>query len=247
MAELDLLIRARRVVLPDGIRPAAVGVAGGLIVDVVPYEHAARGRGDGRAGRRRGLAARAGRHPRAHQRAGPDRLGGIRVRDPRRSGRRHHHDHRHAAEQGPADRERRRAARQARRRGWQCHVDVGFWGGAVPGNDDQRAAAACGPGCSGSSASPSTRASPSSRRWTKPRWSGPAAGRRARQPAHRSRRGCRRPRGRAAAAGRDYASFLRSRPRGGRDGRHRPRHRAGARHRGPRHLAAPVRRGRAAR
>ena len=42
MADLDLLIRGRRVVGPDGIRPAAVGVRGGQIViverDALPEE-----------------------------------------------------------------------------------------------------------------------------------------------------------------------------------------------------------------
>jgi allantoinase len=38
MADLDLLIRGRRVVGPDGIRRAAVGVQGGQIVIVEPYD-----------------------------------------------------------------------------------------------------------------------------------------------------------------------------------------------------------------
>jgi allantoinase len=40
-AEPDLVIRARGVVLPDGVRPAAVGISGGTIVGVLPYDGAA--------------------------------------------------------------------------------------------------------------------------------------------------------------------------------------------------------------
>ena len=60
-----------------------------------------------------------------------------------RGRRRRHDDRRHAAQQHPADHDGGRAARssaavaRARR-----HVDVGFWGGAVPGNLDDLAAAA---------------------------------------------------------------------------------------------------------
>ena len=35
-----LLIRSRRAVLPDGVRPAAVRIAGGRIVSVEPYDAA---------------------------------------------------------------------------------------------------------------------------------------------------------------------------------------------------------------
>ncbi len=47
----------------------------------------------------------------------------------------------------------------------QCVVDVGFWGGAVPGTPTSSPRCTTR-GCSASSASCSTPASPSSRRWT---------------------------------------------------------------------------------
>ena len=86
-------------------------------------------------GPRRGAAARARRHPRPRQRAGPDRVGGLRHGHPGRGGRRGHDDRRHAAEQHSC---RRRIwphwrTKRERARG-QAHVDVGFWGGAVPDN-----------------------------------------------------------------------------------------------------------------
>src|SRR5271155_4377170 len=45
----ELVIRARRVVTEDGVRPATVTVAGGLITDIGPYESAS-GQPGGRAG-----------------------------------------------------------------------------------------------------------------------------------------------------------------------------------------------------
>ena len=39
-AEPDLVIRARSMVLPDGVRPAAVGIRDGTIVEVLPYDGA---------------------------------------------------------------------------------------------------------------------------------------------------------------------------------------------------------------
>ena len=65
------------------------------------------------AGRRRGAAARPGRHPRARQRARPHRVGGLRHRHPGGRRRRRHHDHRHAAEQPAADRRRAGAGRSS--------------------------------------------------------------------------------------------------------------------------------------
>ena len=85
--------------------------------------------------RRRGAAARAGRHPRPRQRAGPHRVGGLRDRDPRGRRRRRDDDRRHAAQLDPADDHASRRWRSSvpSPQG-QCFVDVGFWGGAVPGN-----------------------------------------------------------------------------------------------------------------
>ena len=61
----------------------------------------------------------------------------------------------------------------------QIMVDVGFWGGAVPGNLGPTSPRCTTPACSASSASCSTPASPSSRTWTPatsrrpwPRWLG---------------------------------------------------------------------------
>ena len=68
-------------------------------------------RGDAR--RRRGAAARAGGHPRARQRAGPHRVGGLRDGDPRRGRGRRDHDRGHAAELGAADDDARRPGREA--------------------------------------------------------------------------------------------------------------------------------------
>ena len=71
----------------------------------------------------------------------------------------------------PADRRPGRAARSsARPRDGQCAVDVGFWGGAVPGNLGRPAARCTTPACSGSSASSRRRASTSSRRSTRASW-----------------------------------------------------------------------------
>ena len=68
-------------------------------------------RGDAR--RRRGAAARAGRHPRARQRAGPDRVGGLRDRDQGSRGGRRDHDPGHAAQLGAGDDDGRRPGSQA--------------------------------------------------------------------------------------------------------------------------------------
>ncbi len=62
-------------------------------------------------------------------------MGRLRHGDARGGGRRRHDDRRHAAQQHAGDDDRRGAARRSgRRRAAQCHVDVGFWGGVVPGN-----------------------------------------------------------------------------------------------------------------
>ena len=38
MTEPDLVVRGQRVVTPDGIRPASVGIRGGEIIFVGPYD-----------------------------------------------------------------------------------------------------------------------------------------------------------------------------------------------------------------
>ena len=59
----------------------------------------------------------------------------------------------------------------------QVRVDVGFWGGAVPGNRRPTSSRCTRPGCSASSASCSTPASRSSPTWSRtrspPRWPRP--------------------------------------------------------------------------
>ena len=107
---MSLVVRARRVVLPDGERAAAVHTEDGRITAVTGFDDAPAGRRH--PGRRRGAAARPGRQPRARQRARAHRVGGLRLRDagPRR--RRGHHDRRHAPELDPADDDRRGVARE---------------------------------------------------------------------------------------------------------------------------------------
>ena len=103
----------------------------GRIAAIAPYDRAAR-----RRPRRPRAAARPGRHPRARQRARPHRVGGLRHAPPgppRPAGSPPSIDmplNSHAAHCGPSPRWRSSGAAAGR----QCHVDVGFWGGAVPGN-----------------------------------------------------------------------------------------------------------------
>ena len=136
------------------------------------------GRGaDHHPGRRRGPAARPGRHPRARQRARPDRVGGLRLGHQGRRRRRDHHHPRHAAQLDPADRrrgrprgqaqggrgpgprrrrllgrrhprERRRAARPARRRRVRLQVlPAPLRGGRVPPPEQRRARPVPGGAC----------------------------------------------------------------------------------------------------
>ena len=133
--------------------------------------------------------------PRARQRAGPDRVGGLRHRHPGGRGRRRHHDRRHAAELDPAHRRRRRAGGEA-----------GGGRRAVPRGRRllgrrrarQRSAAwppCTTPGCSASSASWPTRGVPEFPPLsTAPSWTGAGRGGRARRAADRARRGRRDPR-----------------------------------------------------
>ncbi len=70
----------------------------GRIAAVAAYDDPARRRAERRPGRRRGAAARAGRHPRPRQRARSHRVGGLRLRDAGGGGRRRHDDRGHAAQ-----------------------------------------------------------------------------------------------------------------------------------------------------
>ena len=187
-----LLLRARRGVVGAREVPVAVRIRDGVIVEVSAYDVEAGAAETVEPRRRRGAAPRPRRHARARQRARPHRVGGLRHGDPRRGGRRRHHDRRHAAQQHPR-RPPRVAALDVKRAvaTGPGHVDVGFWGGAVPGNA-RRAARRCSTrASSGSSASsldsrrrrvPAARRRPSSRARAEAR-------RRPRRAAARARRG----------------------------------------------------------
>jgi allantoinase len=137
----DLLVRARRVLTPDGVRPAAVAVAGGVITEVGPYP--ARREPDGTTVvdltddqvLLPGLVD-------AH----------VHVNEPGRTGWEGFASATLAAAAGgittiidmplnsipPVTDPAALAAKRASASG-QCQVDAGFWGGAVPGNEPQRA------------------------------------------------------------------------------------------------------------
>ena len=110
----DLVIRGRRVLTTAGIAAREVGVRGGKIVAIEPLGNGLAGRRGHRTRRRRNPDPRPGGHPRPRQRARPHRVGGLRLRHPRRGGRRRDHHHRHAAELHPAHHQRGRPQAQAR-------------------------------------------------------------------------------------------------------------------------------------
>ena len=241
---MSLVVRARRVVLPDGERAAAVHTEDGRITAVTAFDDAPVRRRDPR--RRRGAAARAGRQPRARQRTGAHRVGGLRHRDPRRDRRRRHHDRRHAPQLDPADDHRRRVARETR-------------DGERPGRGRRRVLGRRRAG----QPRPAPAAARGGRRRVQVlparlrRPGVPAAGRRRpagrarragdlRRPAHRPRRGRRRDRG-GAGADRRPATPASSPPgRGGGGvgdrpaGRGRPRHRGAGARRPPRRRRRPA-------
>ena len=207
----ELIIRADRVVTADGIVPRSGSHQEREGRRRRPSgRHAGPGRGHP-AGRRRGAAARPRRHARARQRAGAHRVGGLRHRDRGRGGRRRHDDRRHAAELDAADDRRRGARAQARGRAGAVPVDVGFWGGRRARQRASPGARCTRPACSASSASWSTRACPSSRRWTRPGSSAPPG----RRPSFGSRCSCT-PRTRRCVVRRrrpaTTRAFVRSRP-----------------------------------
>ena len=111
--QLISCVRARRVVVGDAEVAACVEVTDGRIAAVTPYDRVPSVPDRGDARRRRGAAARAGRHPRARQRAGPHRVGGLRDRDPGGRGGRRDHDPGHAAQLGAGDDHGRRPGAQA--------------------------------------------------------------------------------------------------------------------------------------
>ena len=133
------------------------------------------------------------------------------------------------------------------RRAENAYVDVGFWGGADPGQPSTELRACTTPACSASSASCCTRVSTSSRLWTRTS-SRPTSQRAAqlRRADDRARRGRGRDRARAVRARRELRrrSCLPAARR--RERRHRARHRAGALDRRPGAHPAPVQLRRAA-
>jgi allantoinase len=142
----DLVIWASRVVTPGGVRPAAVSISGGLITAVEPCPHEA--------------AARLAQAPASLVALAGDEvlLPGlvdthVHVNEPGRTSWEGFASATRAAAAGgittiidmplnsvppTVSADALRVKREAA--DGQCHVDVGFWGGAVPGNDRDRAA-----------------------------------------------------------------------------------------------------------
>jgi allantoinase len=138
VGRVDLLIRGRRVACPDGIRPAAVGVTGGEIVAVAPYDTALSGAQTVElAGDEVLLPGLVDTH--------------VHINEPGRTDWEGFATATRAAAAGgittlidmplnsvpPTVTVDALRAKRAAAAG-QCHVDVGFWGGAVPGNEAER-------------------------------------------------------------------------------------------------------------
>ncbi len=158
MTEADLIVRGQRVLTPDGIRPAAVAVRGGEIIAVSGYGGPGDYDGIGGYGGAGGYGA-AGRADQASiVELGSDEvlLPGltdthVHVNEPGRTRWEGFASATRAAAAGgittiidmplnsipPTTDPAALNAKRAAARG-QIHVDVGFWGGAVPGNADQR-------------------------------------------------------------------------------------------------------------
>ena len=147
-APFDLVLRSSQVMLPEGPRPATVCVAGGRIVEILPYESAAASAtGDGHGGRPDSAMV------------GED-LGDLALLPGMVDTHVHINEPGRTEWEGFATATRAAAAggvttivdmplnsippttsvdaltiKQAAATG-QCHVDVGFWGGVVPDNRD---------------------------------------------------------------------------------------------------------------
>ena len=128
----DLVVRAERVWVDGAFRPAQVQVSGGVITAVLPFD--AECADPVTLARRRGPPARSGRLARARQRAGPHRVGGVRVRDPGRGGGWRHDHRRHALNSIPPTTTVEALAAKRDATDGKLTVDVAFWGGAVPAN-----------------------------------------------------------------------------------------------------------------
>jgi allantoinase len=151
----ELIVRARRVLTPAGIRPAAVAVAGGRIIAVGPYPEPGP-RGHEAAGRESPTRPTPGQTQLVDLADDEVLLPGlvdshVHVNEPGRTSWEGFATATLAAAAGgittiidmplnsippttdvPALTAKRAAAQP------QCHVDVGFWGGAVPGNEADR-------------------------------------------------------------------------------------------------------------
>ncbi len=139
MAETDLVVRSRQAVLPDGVRPAVVHVAGGRIAAVAGFDEVPEGVPVFDAGEAALLPGVVDTHVHVNE---PGRTewegfrtatraaaaGGITtlVDMPLNSV---------PATTSAAAFEEKRAAAAGR-----CWVDVGFWGGVVPGNEGELSA-----------------------------------------------------------------------------------------------------------
>ena len=129
----DLLIRGERVLLPDGIQAAAISIADGRVLEILPYAHAAPAAETIDAGRLIVMPGIVDTH--------------VHINEPGRTGWEGFDTATRSAAAGgvttlvdmplnsiPAT--TTEAALESKRRAatGQCRVDVGFWGGVVPGN-----------------------------------------------------------------------------------------------------------------
>lgn len=127
------IVRGKRVVLADGVRPASIHVAGGRIVDVAAYDDGPAGVCDIDAGDLVVLPGLVDTHVHINEPGRTDWEGFA-------------HATRAAAAGGvttlidmplnsiPSTTTVDGLEAKRRAAGNQCHVDVGFWGGVVPGN-----------------------------------------------------------------------------------------------------------------
>ena len=129
----SLIIRGKHVVLPDGIRPASIHVAGGRVATVGAYDDSPTGVDEINAGNLVVLPGLVDTHVHINEPGRTDWEGFA-------------HATRAAAAGGvttlvdmplnsiPSTTTVDGLEAKRRAAGGQCHVDVGFWGGVVPGN-----------------------------------------------------------------------------------------------------------------